>query len=146
MTDKTAVTPEERHRMIAETAYFLAHDRGFTGGDPVADWIEAEHIVDQQMCALSTARMLESLESGVATAAKTLTVIKRRVSTLAENARSELSADVERLDGLKVSLRSKLAELRERGDQAGEKALRQAENVWKELSETLQRVTTRTQH
>ena len=40
MIGKTVMTPEERHRMIAETAYFMAHERGFRGGDPVADWIE----------------------------------------------------------------------------------------------------------
>jgi hypothetical protein len=146
MTDKMGVAPEERHRMIAETAYFLAHERGFTGGDPVSDWIEAERSVDRQLCAVAIARMLERLESGVATAGKNLGVLKRRVSTLAASARTELSADVDKLDGLKVSLRTKLDELRERGDQVGEKALHQAENVWKELSEALQRVTARTQH
>jgi hypothetical protein len=146
MIGKMGVAPEERHRMIAETAYFLAQERGFTGGDPVSDWIEAERRVDHQLFALATARMLERLESGVATAGKNLGVLKRRVSTLAASARTELSADVDKLDGLKRSLRTKLDELRERGDQAGEKALQQAEVVWKELSETLQRVTARMQH
>ena len=132
--------------MIAETAYFLAQERGFTAGDPVTDWIEAESRVDRKLCALATARMVERLESGVATAAKTLGVLKRRVSTLTASARSELNADVEKLDGLKVTLRTKLDELRERGDQIGEKAVHQAEKVWTELNDALQRVTTRTQH
>jgi len=146
MTDKMGVAPEERHRMIAETAYFLAHERGFTGGDPVSDWIEAERSVDRQLCAVAIARMLERLESGVATAGKNLGVLKRRVSTLAASARTELSADVDKLDGLKVSLRTKLDELRERGDQVSENALHQAESVWKEFSDALRRVTARTQH
>lgn len=132
--------------MIAETAYFLAQERGFTAGDPVSDWIEAERRVDRQLCALATARMVERLEAGVATAAKTLGVLKRRVSTLAASARSELNADVEKLDGLKLTLRTKLDELRERGDQVSERALHQAEKVWTEFSDALQRVTTRTQH
>jgi hypothetical protein len=146
MTDKTVVAAEERHRMIAETAYFLAQERGFTAGDPVSDWIEAERRVDRQLCALAMARMVERLESGVATAAKTLGVLKRRVSTLTASARSELNTDVEKLDGLKVTLRTKLDELRERGDQIGEKAVHEAEKVWTELNDALQRVTTRTQH
>jgi hypothetical protein len=146
MTDKTVVAPEERHRMIAETAYFLAQERGFTGGDLVSDWIEAERRVDRNLRALATARMVERLESGVATAAKTLGVLKRRVSTLAASARSEFNADVDKLDALKITLRSKLDELRERGDQAGEKALHQTEKVWTELSDALQRATSRTQH
>jgi hypothetical protein len=142
----TLVTPEERHRMIAETAYFLAQERGFTGGDPVSDWIEAERRVDRQLWAVATARMVERLESGIPAAAKKLGALKRRVSTLAASARSELNADVEKLDALKRTLRSKLDELRERGDQVGEKALHQAEKVWTELSDTLQRVAARTQH
>lgn len=36
------ISPEERHRMIAEAAYYRAQQRGFRGGDPLQDWIEAE--------------------------------------------------------------------------------------------------------
>jgi hypothetical protein len=140
------VTPEERHRMIAETAYFLAQERGFTGGDPVSDWIEAERRVDRQLLTLATARLVERLESGVATAAKNLSSLKRRVSTMAADARIEFNADVERLDALRSSLRSKLEELKDRSEEVSQKALHQAENVWNELSETLQRVTARTRH
>lgn len=146
MISNPVVTPEERHRMIAETAYFLAQERGFTGGDPVSDWIEAERRVDRQLWAVATARLVERLESGVTTAAKKLGALKRRVSTLAASARTEVNADVERLDALRLTLRGKLEELKERGDQVSEKALHQAEKVWTELSDTLQRVTARTQH
>jgi hypothetical protein len=146
MTDKTATAAEERHRLIAETAYFLAQERGFTGGDPVSDWIEAERRVDRQLSALATARVLELLESGAATAAKKLGALRRRATTLATSARTELTADVEKLDALKAALRGKLDELRECGDQVSQKALHQAENAWKEFSDVLQRATARTQH
>lgn len=146
MTDKTGIAPEERHRMIAETAYFLAQERGFTAGDPVSDWIEAERRVDRQLCALATARLVERLESGVATAAKKVGALKRRVATVASSARTELNADVEKLAGLKRTLRTKLDELRERGDQASENVVQRAEKAWTELSDALQRVTTRMQH
>ena len=132
--------------MIAETAYFLAHERDFTAGDPVSDWIEAERRVDRQLCVRAAARMFERLESGVATAAKELGALKRRVSTLAATARTELNADVEKLGELKLTLRSRLDELKERGDQVSEKALHRAEEVWTELSEALQRVTSSTRH
>ena len=146
MTDKLGVAFDERHRIIAETAYFLAEGRGFAGGDPVADWIEAERKVDQQLCALATARMVERLESGVATATKKLAGLKRRVSTLAAGARTELHADVEKLDTLKQALRGKIDELTELGEVASEKTLRQAEKVWKELGEVMQRIGARAQH
>jgi len=146
MTDERGATFEERHRMIAETAYFLAEERGFAGGDPVADWIEAERKVDQQLCALATARVVERLESGVATATKKLAGLKRRVSTLAAGARTELHADVEKLGTLKQALRGKIDELTELGEVASEKTLRQAEKVWKELGEVMQRIGARAQH
>ncbi|MBE2294927.1 MAG: DUF2934 domain-containing protein [Phycisphaerales bacterium] len=30
------------HQMIAEAAYYLAEHRGFQGGNPLDDWLEAE--------------------------------------------------------------------------------------------------------
>jgi Protein of unknown function (DUF2934) len=146
MIGNLGVPPEERHRMIAETAYFLAQERGFTDGDPVSDWIEAERRVDRQMLTVATARLVERLESGVATAAKNLSSVKRRVSMLAAGARTELDADVERLDALKLSLRSKLEELKDCSEEVSQKALHQAESLWNELSEALQRVAARTRH
>jgi hypothetical protein len=32
--------------MISEAAYFLAEKRGFSGGNPCDDWIQAESQVD----------------------------------------------------------------------------------------------------
>lgn len=40
------VTPEERYNMIAEAAYYRAESRGFVGGDPAQDWVEAEAEID----------------------------------------------------------------------------------------------------
>lgn len=37
----------ERCRLIAEAAYLRAERRGFSGGDPQQDWLEAEAEVDQ---------------------------------------------------------------------------------------------------
>lgn len=39
---RVLISPEERHRFIAEAAYFRAAERGFQGGDPVEDWLSAE--------------------------------------------------------------------------------------------------------
>lgn len=41
-----AVTAEQRHMMIAESAYRRAERRGFATGDPMADWLESEREVD----------------------------------------------------------------------------------------------------
>ena len=42
------LTAEERHRRIAEVAYSLAEKRGFQGGSPEQDWLEAAAYVDNQ--------------------------------------------------------------------------------------------------
>ena len=36
----------DRAHRIAEAAYFLAQQRGFSDGDPVQDWLEAERMID----------------------------------------------------------------------------------------------------
>lgn len=43
------ISPEDRHRMVAETAYFIAERRGFSGGRHEGDWYEAEQIVMQSL-------------------------------------------------------------------------------------------------
>lgn len=47
--ENPSVTAEERYRMIAEAAYFLAEKRGFTGGDMAEDWRQADAQVDQML-------------------------------------------------------------------------------------------------
>lgn len=45
------VTPEERHQLIAITAYFISEHRGFLPGLELQDWLEAEVQVDQHLSA-----------------------------------------------------------------------------------------------
>lgn len=40
------VSPEERHRMIAVAAYFLAERRGFAPGREQDDWWQAAEMID----------------------------------------------------------------------------------------------------
>lgn len=42
-----AVDVDARRRLIAECAYLRAEKRGFTGGSPEQDWLEAEMEIDQ---------------------------------------------------------------------------------------------------
>ncbi|HXJ80909.1 MAG TPA: DUF2934 domain-containing protein [Candidatus Methylomirabilis sp.] len=50
------VDPDERHRMIALAAYYRAERRGFTNGDPLQDWLEAEAEVTVQLQGAATGR------------------------------------------------------------------------------------------
>lgn len=47
------MTPETRHHMVEEAAYYRAQRRGFSPGGELADWLEAEAEVDEM---LSTAQ------------------------------------------------------------------------------------------
>ncbi len=44
-----SVSPEERQRMIRDAAYYRAEGRGFVGGDPHQDWVDAEYEIDQML-------------------------------------------------------------------------------------------------
>jgi len=44
-------TPERRQKMISESAYYKAERRGFQGGDPTLDWLEAEAEIDASLAA-----------------------------------------------------------------------------------------------
>jgi len=51
-TRKAALRPRgmpssERAHMIAEAAYYIAEQRGFSGGDPLQDWLDAEVQIDR---------------------------------------------------------------------------------------------------
>ncbi|HAJ92510.1 MAG TPA: DUF2934 domain-containing protein [Gammaproteobacteria bacterium] len=43
----SAAFATERHRMIAEAAYYQAEKRGFQSGHALLDWLEAEKDVDR---------------------------------------------------------------------------------------------------
>ncbi|MFZ5509641.1 MAG: DUF2934 domain-containing protein [Pseudomonadota bacterium] len=43
------VTAEERHRMIAEAAYFRALQRGLLDGYELGDWLDAEKEIDARL-------------------------------------------------------------------------------------------------
>jgi Protein of unknown function (DUF2934) len=45
-TTENTVTPEERHHMIAEAAYFRAEHRIFQGANLEQDWLESEVEID----------------------------------------------------------------------------------------------------
>jgi hypothetical protein len=52
-TGSLKLAPERRHQMICDEAYYRAERRGFMGGDPLQDWLEAEAEVDSRLNATS---------------------------------------------------------------------------------------------
>lgn len=42
-----SVSAEQREQMIRDAAYFRAESRGFVGGNPEQDWLDAEVEIDK---------------------------------------------------------------------------------------------------
>lgn len=135
----------QRRQMIAEAAYFRAEKRGFDSGDPLDDWVLAEAEVDARLRRIETEHLVERLEEGLATASKKLAALKKKVSGLTAEARTEWQQDAEKLAKLRDSLQKKLEEIRGQGEQAGHKAKQQAEKIWDELAAVMHRVGTKAQ-
>jgi len=146
MSIEAKVSAERRLQMIAEAAYFRAEERGFHGGDPVTDWVDAEAEVDTRIRRMEYEHLLERLETCVAAATKSFDALKRKVSGATAGARAEWRDDVEKLGKLRDSLRDKVQELRADGERAAQNVRRQAERVWDEIADVLQRATARTSH
>ncbi len=56
---ETAISSQDRRRMIAEAAYFHAERRGFEGGDPDEDWYQAEREIDQLLARYAPAEKVQ---------------------------------------------------------------------------------------
>jgi len=46
-TRQQQLSTDKRRRLVAEAAYLKAERRGFEGGDPIEDWLEAEQEIDR---------------------------------------------------------------------------------------------------
>jgi DNA anti-recombination protein RmuC len=129
--------------MIADAAYFRAERRGFNGADPVPDWLEAEAEVDAQLRAMGSKRLLEELDERLAVANGRLRAFKKRLSGMKADVREEWAQDVEKLAKLRDKFQKRLEEIRERGEHASEKAKVQADKIWHEISDVIERVSSR---
>ena len=54
--------PEEREHMISEAAYYLAERRGFSPGNEMEDWLQAETEIDS-LIQSGGPRLAESVEA-----------------------------------------------------------------------------------
>jgi Skp family chaperone for outer membrane proteins len=125
--------------MIAEAAYFRAERRGFNGGDPLVDWVEAEAEINAQLGNDDEDSVLHRLEERLATANERLKALRKKLSRMKVEARAEWQHDAEKLATLRDALRMRLKEVRERGQEASRKAQKQADKIWEEISDIIQR-------
>jgi chromosome segregation ATPase len=137
----TQISEESRRKMIAEAAYFRAEHRGFRDGDPVADWLAAENEIDAGI--EPTAPPIGTLEARLATANERLAVFRKWLAESADDAHTEWKDDIARLARQRDRLRKRIAEIRERGEDAADKAKHHAEAAWDEIAAIIERLSHR---
>jgi ribosomal protein L29 len=146
MKSQYKVSAGQRQQMIAEAAYFRAERRGFNGGDAVRDWHEAEAEVDARLQELEDEQFVARIEEVLGTVSKKLAGVRRKAARLSTEARGEWQKDISKLVVLRDTLRPKLAELREQGEQASHKVRDQADKIRGEITALVQRLGTRVDH
>jgi len=146
MMSQHKVSVGQRQQMIAEAAYLRAERRGFSGGDTVRDWCEAEAEVDARLRQFEDEHLVERIEQVLVAVGKKLAPLRRNVARLSTEARSEWQKDLDKLVALRDALRPKLAELREQGEQAGHKLREQAERMRAEIADLVQRLGAKAKH
>lgn len=62
-----SITPEERHRMIAEAAYYRALQRGFSGGSAEDDWVHAEREINSTLLGSPSSARRKPQQTGART-------------------------------------------------------------------------------
>jgi hypothetical protein len=140
------ISPEQRDRMIAEAAYFRAERRGFQGGDPLDDWLQAEAEIDCQ-----TAGGKESTRKSLADQLATqlreydgeLASLTARAREVSAALRTELERELERLAPLRAKAERALGELRQRAGQATDDLRALSATVRSELADSLDRLAKR---
>jgi hypothetical protein len=131
---------DERRRMIEEVAYFRAERRGFVGGDPVADWLEAEAEVDRTLAEQGAAEKpgpIEQFEAQLKEWDEEIRRLVRKARGAKAEARAELERDLEKLRRLQAAGGKKLEALRGRSGATLEDVRKGVEQARADLSAAL---------
>jgi ABC-type transporter Mla subunit MlaD len=137
MPMKHRVSKVERERMIAEAAYFRAQQRGFEAGSSLDDWLTAEREIDTKIQVSPHDKKLGQLLEQLSDANEKL---RHAVAKLRSEAGEEWNEEVERLHELRDRFAEKLDEIRGQTGQAKQRAKRQADKLWQDLTDALDRL------
>jgi hypothetical protein len=129
--------------MIADAAYFRAEQRGFQGGDPLRDWLQAEAEVDARLRRSGGKDHVAELDEKLAIVNEKLRTFRKKVSGMKTDVREEWAYDVDKLAKLRDRFRKRLKEIQAQGELATEKSKAQADKIWQEISGLIDRVSAR---
>jgi chromosome segregation ATPase len=145
------VTPAQRYQMIAEAAYFHAEKRGFTGGDPAQDWLEAEAEIDRILRhaskpggEVSTKQVFQDrLEAQLKEWDAKLDELKAKALAAGSDLRTDYEKQLEVLSAKREALQTKAQDLRKRTEEAWDDLKSGTEKAWDDMREALDRITSR---
>ncbi len=146
-----ALAAEQRHFMVAEAAYYRAEDRGFQGGDQIADWLRAEAEIEAMLLGEAepgkekTAKeaFQEKLEKQLREWDKKLDDMKGKTKKAKVDLRHDLDTQLEALRAQRVVAQDKLQELGQRSENAWEDMKEGAEKIWGEMQKTIESIVVR---
>ena len=112
------ISEDERSRLIAEAAYFRAQSRGFSGGNPIDDWLAAEREINR----LLPSPQQQKLELAA------YQKLRGSVEKLLKDAKDTLSADT-----IRQTLDEARAQLRQAGEYTADTVDKALATVEKEM-------------
>lgn len=119
------ISPEERQRMISEAAYLRAAQRGFHGGDPLADWLAAEAEINRAL-----PRPQQQKEE---------LALYERLRSEIQDRLTEIHASVN-AESVRAAIERAVARLRDGGGQTGDTLNRVAESLRKDIASAAERM------
>jgi ElaB/YqjD/DUF883 family membrane-anchored ribosome-binding protein len=146
---RLAAAPEQgRYCMIAEAAYYRAELRGFDGGDPVADWLEAEAEIEAMVQSAGEPSeektvkeaFEEKLEMQLDEWDKKLDSLMKMAKEAKADLRHDTEAQLKVLRAKRAAAQDKLQALRQRGDSAWEDMKEGAEKTWDEMRKAIDNI------
>jgi hypothetical protein len=140
------ISPEQREHMIAEAAYFRAERRGFQGGDPLDDWLQAEAEIDRITAAggePAAEKLADQLAAQLHEYDNEFVRLTAKARELSSAVRNELERELELLTPLRTSAEQALGEMRQRAGHATEDLLTLGNKVRTELADRLERLAKR---
>jgi hypothetical protein len=149
MGELSGAAAQRRQAMIREAAYFCAERRGFVGGDPVNDWLEAEAEIDRRLAAEGAEGSaggpgpIEQFEAQLAALDHEMRRLMGKAREAGSEIRTEIESELERLRPLRASAEERLGELRERSALAWDEMKKGVHSTRHELNAVLSSIARR---
>ena len=149
MGDLSGAAAERRQSMIREAAYFRAERRGFVGGNPVNDWLEAEAEIDRMLDqetrsgAADGPGPIEQFEAQLAALDQEMRRLMGKAREAGSEIRTEIEGELEKLRPLRANAEEKLGELRERSAEAWDEMKKGVHGARHELNSVLSSIARR---